>query len=525
MRAVPCASGCVLPSLWLTASMGSRMRRSTHDDRPARSALSIAARTPTRTGTCRLVSRAPPPSRASSRALSPATHVQAIALTAETEAARQTTRAGTVTPLDSGALRPSPFRTTEGLSGWRISLATGRPLATPAVVNGTVYVGGGFGSHEFYAFDARSGQPRWALTVSDDGPTAAVVEDGIVAFNTESCTLFVVDETTGRPLWSRWLGDPLMSQPAIANGQLYMAFPSGGGNRLIAFELRTGRELWRVPIQSDVISAPIAYGDSVFATTFDGNVYRFRASDGGLAWREAYHATSAPWLDGDQVYVSHREEPHAELLSLAARAMFGQANPPSTTPTESVGRMSGSSGESTQAGGGWHGRRAVWLDHNVQQQSQYESDQHASDTAVGFATAPATANAPAASANVGQGTVRGMWEFQGSRPSVVGRRVFLTQGDHLVALDADGGRELWSIPLQGVVTTEGGHLASPPALAGGNPHIAGAGGRRGDRVPGGRGGSFVRSHIGEPMRVSAHYRWRKALRGDHIRIGDQSGSW
>ena len=37
----------------------------------------------------------------------------------------------------------------------------------------------------------------------------------------------------------------------------------------------------------------------------------------------------------------------------------------------------------------------------------------------------------AAKGNVGQGTVRGLWEFQGSRPCVANGRLFLTQGGEL----------------------------------------------------------------------------------------------
>jgi hypothetical protein len=57
----------------------------------------------------------------------------------------------------------------------------------------------------------------------DDGPTAAVVEDGCVAFNTESCTVIVAETKTGKVIWQEWLGDPLMSQPAISKSRLYIA--------------------------------------------------------------------------------------------------------------------------------------------------------------------------------------------------------------------------------------------------------------------------------------------------------------
>jgi len=223
-----------------------------------------------------------------------------------------------------------------------LNLGGGRPLATPAVV------------------DAVSGETRWALRVSDDGPTAAVASDGVVAFNTESCTLFVVDAVRGRPLWSRWLGDPLMSQPAIGDGKVFMAFPSPQGHRLVAFTLRTGEEQWRVPLAADIISAPVLHGDSVYSATFNGMLYRHRAADGGLAWREDYRATSAPWLYGNEVFVSHREDPVAAprprgflAMSMLTWVLFAQ--------TEAVGRLSGASGSSMQQGG--NGYRAPVAQH------------------------------------------------------------------------------------------------------------------------------------------------------------------
>src|SRR5260370_40326682 len=119
------------------------------------------------------------------------------------------------------------------------------------------------------------------MQTGDDGPTAAVVEAGYVAFNTESCTLIVVDEKTGKLVWQEWLGDPLMSQPAISKGRLYMAHPSGQrsaqngaaaqghpnishatgngrekGYELLAADLKTGRHIWEQGISADVIAAP-----------------------------------------------------------------------------------------------------------------------------------------------------------------------------------------------------------------------------------------------------------------------------
>jgi len=45
---------------------------------------------------------------------------------------------------------PTEFRSKDGTrKGWKVVIPGNRPLATPAVVEGKVFLGGGFGSHEF----------------------------------------------------------------------------------------------------------------------------------------------------------------------------------------------------------------------------------------------------------------------------------------------------------------------------------------------------------------------------------------
>src|SRR5260370_36143704 len=72
---------------------------------------------------------------------------------------------------------PVAFASKEGKKGWKVVISGRRPLATPAVVNGKVFLGGGFGSHEFYAFDAKTGKQLWQYQTGHDGPTAAVGAD------------------------------------------------------------------------------------------------------------------------------------------------------------------------------------------------------------------------------------------------------------------------------------------------------------------------------------------------------------
>src|SRR5262245_18000364 len=171
------------------------------------------------------------------------------------------------------------FKTPDGKGGWVMRIPGSRPIATPAYADGMIFVGGGYGSHEFYSIDAETGRVVWKMQTKDDGPTAAVVEDGCVAFNTESCTVIVAEAKTGKVIWEQWLGDPLMSQPAISQGRLYIAYPGGQrgaqaqnnsaqtdssnlgpGHRMLCADLKTGRHIWEQKIDADVISAPVVSG-------------------------------------------------------------------------------------------------------------------------------------------------------------------------------------------------------------------------------------------------------------------------
>ena len=113
-------------------------------------------------------------------------------------------------------------------NGFTIQLPSKAPVPTPAVYQDKAYVSGGFYSKEFYCFGAKTGRLAWGLELDDNGLSAAAVEDGVVVYNTESCTIFAHEAETGKLLWSWWLGDPLMSSPTIANGKVFTSYPASG---------------------------------------------------------------------------------------------------------------------------------------------------------------------------------------------------------------------------------------------------------------------------------------------------------
>jgi outer membrane protein assembly factor BamB len=226
-----------------------------------------------------------------------------------------------VKPLDLGADRAvvsvsvpelpgggsATFVFDEDHRGWAARIPESDALPALAYGGNRIYASGGFDSTSFYAFSATEGKFEWATTaLEDNGPTAAIYEEGRVIFNTESCTLFVLDAATGKRLWHKWLGDPTLAQTAVADGLVFAAHPSADGQRLSAYKVKSGDEVWSVRISGELLAAPVVHDDSVYVTTVKGHTYRFLRARGKRVWAKALRATTAPWLSGDELFVSRR---------------------------------------------------------------------------------------------------------------------------------------------------------------------------------------------------------------------------
>jgi Ca-activated chloride channel family protein len=328
---------------------------------------------------------------------------------------------------------PTPFVTKDGVrKGWKAVLSSNNSLATPAVVGGKVFLGGGFGSHEFYALDAATGKQLWMHRCKDDGPTAAVVEDSYVVFNTESCELEVLT-VAGRPVWKKWLGDPLMSMPALQGGKVYMAFPDSKGDRrhyLACFDVRTGEESWRKPIPGEVITAPVLAEGQVYLATLDGTLSCFRQHDGHAMWAGTKNATSSPVVWNKQSYFSQRQE-----IGLKEAANLGTRQTERIAAAGSLGQDWGWS-ETTVA--------APYLDASKRRRSAFASANTAADAKVGFSVSKGDAKMAQATANLGKNSVAGVWAYQGSKPFLARGHLYAAMGDTLRCVDARSEKIVWS---------------------------------------------------------------------------------
>jgi Ca-activated chloride channel homolog len=383
----------------------------------------------------------------------------------------------------------TPWTSPDGrLRGWRLTLPHQRPLATPAVSGGRVFLGGGFGSYEFYALDADTGRVAWEYQTQDDGPTAAVVDGQFVAFNTESCELEVLT-VEGKRVWKKWLGDPLMSMPAAADGRVYQAYPYSRGDKrhyLGCFELATGQQLWKEPIAGEVVTAPVLADGRVHVACLDGTLACFDQATGKKLWQDAARATTSPLAWKGRVYYAQRFESEVPVEDCIWEIVQNErlvARGPEGAVTEFPATAA----------------RADYLDLRKRRHSStYYAECEAHDAAVGFAGHKGDAKMDQAGGHLGHGHVSSLWAYQGSRPFAFAGRLYSSLGEGVHCLDPDGGAVVWKAGLYESGGEVFDNVLTPPALVNGKLF---AGSIRGELfcLDAGSGEVRWRAALGEPV--------------------------
>ncbi|MCA8911430.1 MAG: PQQ-binding-like beta-propeller repeat protein [Planctomycetes bacterium] len=427
---------------------------------------------------------------------------------------------------DGDAGKPIEFKLENGMTGWAVKMPQQLPMATPAVSDGRLFVGGGFGSYDFYCIDAETGKMIWQVRTTDDGPTGAVVSGDYVAYNTESCTLEIRLCSNGELVWGRWLGDPLMSQPAIADGRVLMCWPTGGGfgnatpalppeeqhpedeiapdkdgdpvpqtadqpkavetssgagavkrgtiaqggitvkgegsHAIGCFDLKSGKVYWAQAVPGDCISAPVVEGGIVFASTLDGTLTQIDLKTGELLGQKKQNATSAPWVaveDGKPEAICAQRETETTVVD-------GKEVQVHYEGWRRFDRGSHAQGDIQQR------QSADYLDRRVVAENAYygSASKSAQDSGVGFGSAPSTAKAGDAEQNVGEGSIVGLWAFQGSRPLVHKGKLYNCLGNTVSGGDTAGDKVEWELTYR---PDRKERLLSPPAAAGGQLIFAG----------------------------------------------------
>jgi outer membrane protein assembly factor BamB len=298
----------------------------------------------------------------------------------------------------------------------RRAAATFAHLPSPAVAAGRVIVSGGFGSMDLLAFEAGSGRRAWTSRFAVNGASAPAVTPGRVVTGTESCTACGVDPRSGATTWSNLLGPSILNMPAVSGDTVYLCTQDETGAH-VSFGLRLGdgKTLFRLPLESEVITSPVCAEGCVFVATQGGTVLCVE-SRGRVRWQRRLGAASAPfWHDGRLYFAAGS---WSSPVVLAVDPLDGQIVWTSTAPAE----------EGEEADGGGAPRTVA---------------------------RPRTAPAPEPRASMNG------WADDPPRPVVSGDLVVLAAGRDFVALDRRTGR-----PRRHLRLPAGRAFSAPPAVLG-----------------------------------------------------------
>ncbi|HXO16991.1 MAG TPA: PQQ-binding-like beta-propeller repeat protein [Candidatus Dormibacteraeota bacterium] len=182
-------------------------------------------------------------------------------------------------------------------------------LSSPAVWNGTVYVGSG--DRNVYALDARSGALRWKFATGNVVHASPAVHDGVVYIGSWDRYLYALNARTGALVWKFATGDDreiynqvgIAGSAAVANGLVYFGCRD---SHFYALDERTGALRWkRDEHGSWVVATPAIAGDVVYYTTSDERkFYAVDATTGALRFSVGYgaFAFSSPSIAGNVAY-------------------------------------------------------------------------------------------------------------------------------------------------------------------------------------------------------------------------------
>jgi outer membrane protein assembly factor BamB len=212
-----------------------------------------------------------------------------------------------VTPEGEIEWSSSVERTTRGIHG------------TPAVANGTVYVGAYDGA--MYAFDLETGGRRWRTGIGDAIGSSPVYYNGVcyiaVEYSPPDGSVAALDAETGDVRWiDRRPTDHPHSTVAIDREADRLVVGSNDGV-CYAWTFPGMERAWTFETDG-AIKGPVATHDglAVFGS-WDGNVYGVDLEDGSEAWSFAAEedVMSGPAVAHDTVYVGSHD---ARLYALDA---------------------------------------------------------------------------------------------------------------------------------------------------------------------------------------------------------------
>ena len=183
------------------------------------------------------------------------------------------------------------YASTAGGSILAVDAGTGKPLwrqwtgtrfaAQPLVADGRIYAGGR--DAVLYSYQLTGYHSRWRVWTGAEIRSAPVAGGGAVSVASRDTRLYTIAD--GRILTSPVVGQ-VAGRPAVTGDTVCVAL-EGGSLRCLA----RGRQLSRIALPGEVLSAPVAAGGLVYAAAEDRSIAAWDVRTGALRWHYQPPAT------------------------------------------------------------------------------------------------------------------------------------------------------------------------------------------------------------------------------------------
>jgi len=154
---------------------------------------------------------------------------------------------------------------------------------------------------KIYALDAQTGELVWQASIKGEIINAPAVDSGVVVVNSASGIMKAFNAENGVELWKVEQDVPSLtlrgiSPPIIVSGGVLVGTGKGGVN---VYLLEKGQQGWSTEIGEptgstelerviDVDSAPVVFGDKIYAISSRGNLAAIELKSGRILWKRQY---------------------------------------------------------------------------------------------------------------------------------------------------------------------------------------------------------------------------------------------
>ena len=173
--------------------------------------------------------------------------------------------------------------------------------SSPAVANGMVY----FGSWDtfFYALDAKSGVEKWRFKTNEDKQfhnmtgiqSSPAIIDGVVYFGSRDANLYALDAATGQKKWSTYSETWITASPAVSGGMVY--YGTSIPSFFFGIDTATGAKKLKLAMPMMLFSSPAIANGVAYFGGFEGSIYAVDLKSGSIL--SVYHTEASIAHKGD----------------------------------------------------------------------------------------------------------------------------------------------------------------------------------------------------------------------------------